>query len=179
MTARTVLAVALVLAAPALAAAHGIGVEAKLKGDRVHVEAYFDDDTPAAEAKVAVTGEDGKAVAEGRTDAKGQWSFAAPAAGKYRVAVDAGGGHLAKTTVTIPARSPTAAPPRSEAVPPGVAAAAADPDVIVSDGPTRAEVTGGRWRMAGVGLAVIGLFTGGFWLASRWKARRQTREVTP
>ena len=37
------------------ASAHGIGVEAKLKGDRVAVEAFFDDDTPAADSKMVVT----------------------------------------------------------------------------------------------------------------------------
>lgn len=172
MSSRAFVTVALVLVAPAVSSAHGIGAEAKLKGERVHVEGFFDDDTPASDAKVTVTGEDGKVVAEGKTDAKGQWSFPVPAAGKYRVAVDAGGGHLAKTTITIPARPAVTGTHTSGTSPSSVPANQSEPETVVSDGPTRAEVTGGRWLKAGVGLAIIGLLTGGFWLATRWKARR-------
>ena len=177
MNHRLLLTVALLLAVPAAASAHGIGVEARLKGDRVHVEAFFDDDTPAADAKVAVTGEDGKAVAEGKADAKGLWSFPVPAAGKYRVLVDAGGGHLAKTTITIPPRPEGIGPPATGVV--ALEEAPPPPELVVSDGPTRAQVTEGRWLMAGVGLAVIGLLTWGVRGAARWNARRHTTGVSP
>jgi nickel transport protein len=152
-------------------------VEAKLKGDRVAVEAFFDDDTPAADAKVAVTTEDGRMIAEGKADAKGMWSFLAPPAGKYKVTVNAGGGHVAKTTITIPTRPaamPT--PPTPDDTAP---VSGAEPEMVVSDGPTRAETTGWqRWLMAVVGVALIGLFTWGVRLAARRKAHREAREAT-
>ena len=74
------LAAAVLLALPAAASAHALGAEAKLKGGRVHLEAYYDDDTAADGARVKAEG-GGKVVAEGRTDEKGRWSFAAPPAG--------------------------------------------------------------------------------------------------
>lgn len=176
MSSRLLVATVVLFVVPSAALAHGIGVEAKLKGDRVSVEAFFDDDTPAADAKVAVTAEDGKTVAEGKTDAKGAWSFPVPAPGKYKVTVDAGGGHLAKTTITIPARSTaqTATTPDGTPSPSGT-----EPEVVVSDGPTRAEMTGWRrWLMAVVGVAVIGLLTWGIRVAGRRKAHRQATGVT-
>ena len=42
------------LVLPALAHAHAVGVVAKLAGGRVTIEAFFDDDEPAADAKVTV-----------------------------------------------------------------------------------------------------------------------------
>ena len=99
-------------------------------------------------------------------DATSSVAFPAPPAGKYKVTVDTGDGHLAKTTITIPTR-PLAVP--SPTTSDGTASpSGAEPEVIVSDGPTRAETTGWRrWLMAGVGLAVIGLVFWGFWLLAR------------
>jgi hypothetical protein len=154
---RSLLGVGLLLLAPAAASAHAVGVEAKLRGTRVAVEAYFDDDTPAADATVKVTPFDGGAVvAEGKTDAKGAWSFPVPAAGKYRVTVDAGGGHIARTTITIPAAATPPATPGEAA--PQVGAA----EEVVSDGLTRAEATGPRRLLtAAAGLVVIAGLTWG------------------
>ena len=45
-------AILLLVCLPAFACAHGVGAEAKLKGNEVVVEGYFDDDTPAQDAKV-------------------------------------------------------------------------------------------------------------------------------
>ncbi len=55
MSSRMLVATVFLLVLPSAAFAHGIGVEAKLKGDRVAVEAFFDDDTPAADSKMVVT----------------------------------------------------------------------------------------------------------------------------
>lgn len=138
-------ALVLLLAWPLFASAHAIGVEAKLQGDRLRIEAYFDDDSPAADAKVALTAADGRTVAEGRTDKDGIWTTTAPEPGKYHVAVDAGGGHQAKTAVTIPPRDGAA---------PSTALTAEEP--VVSDGPSRTVFTGPmKWAMAAVGLGVI------------------------
>ncbi|OWK43199.1 hypothetical protein [Fimbriiglobus ruber] len=167
---RSVLSAGLLLLVPAVASAHAVGIEAKLKGERVVVEAYYDDDSPAADAKIAVTGENGQLVAEGKTDAKGVWSFPTPVGGKYQVAVNAGDGHSAKTSITIP---PQASPNPATTTEPSTTTipnpAGDDTAKIVSDGPTRAETTGSRrWLMAVVGVGVIGLFT----LAARRLARR-------
>jgi nickel transport protein len=136
------------LATPGFVAAHGIGVEVKLQGNTVRVEAFFDDDTAASEAKVKVTALDGPFALQGVTDKEGHWSFPIPAPGKYRVAVDAGSGHLAQTTLTIPASSA----PILEASKPSLEA----PEVTISEGATREDRTGSkRWRMAGLGVGMI------------------------
>jgi hypothetical protein len=85
---------------PSVASAHAVGVEAKLKDGTVTVEAFFDDDTPAAEAKVVVVDESGRTVLEGKADQTGKWSFAAPPPGKYKINVDAGAGHKVEFTVS-------------------------------------------------------------------------------
>lgn len=131
----------LLIGLPTAADAHAVGAEARLKGDRVEVDAYFDDDTPADDAAVVVTDAGGKNVAAGRTDARGQWSFPTPPGGEYKVAVDAGGGHRVTVALTVPA------------APLGAGS-------VVSGGPTRAEFTGPmRFVWSAVGLAVIGVGT--------------------
>ena len=165
---RMALLVVGVVAAPGWASAHAVGVEAKWKGDRVSVETYYDDDTPAVAAKVRVVAEDGTAVAEGKTDDKGQWSFPTPPPGKYRIAIDAGAGHLAKTTLTIPPRElapqPLAAPSSTNESGPAVLPS----EVVVTEGPTRDEMTGPqRWLKAAVGLGLIAALTALARLATR------------
>ncbi len=153
------------LAVPSAAFAHAVGVEAKLKDGVVRVEAYYDDDTPAAAAKVTVEGEAKAVVAEGKTDAKGVWSFPAPPAGRYTIRVDAGAGHVAKTTITVPP-----AHLHASGTEPGTAPADAEP-VSISEGPTRASFTGPtRWVMAAVGVGLIGALAA----AARWVIRRRS-----
>jgi hypothetical protein len=169
------LAVLMLALVPAAASAHGVGVEAKLKGDTVRVEGYFDDDTPAADAKVAVTDTAGTVIAEGKADKKGAWSFPVPPAGKYTVTLDAGEGHLAKTTVTIP---PRPAPPPTVTGEKPPEASPVEQEVVVSDGLTRAETTGVRrlW-MAALGVGVIALLTGGGWFLAQRRNRRTAEGV--
>ena len=128
------------LALPAFAHAHAVGVTAKLAGGGVRIEAFFDDDEPAADAKVSVRDAENSPVAEGTTDAAGAWSFAVPPAGKYTVRVDAGDGHATSTVITVP-----------QAV---VEAAA------ISEGPSREARTGWhRWAAVAVGLLAIAAVT--------------------
>lgn len=161
-------ALVLFLADPQWASAHAVGIEVKLKGTTVAVEAYYDDDTPAADAKVTVEDSAKGVIAEGKTDAKGVWSFASPAPGKYIVRVDAGGGHVAKTSITIPNSATTL--PSQEDGPPGPES----PSISISDGLPRETFTGPmRWAMAGIGLATIaGLTT---LLRQLLRARQHTR----
>ncbi len=125
---------------PATVYAHAVGLQAKLKGETVVVEGYFDDDTPADDAKVTVEDETGKVVLEGKTDDKGVWSFPTPKPGKYKVKLDAGAGHRATTTFTI--------------VDP--AQATATDEQTVSEGPSRSEFTQTPWAKIALGLGLIG-----------------------
>src|SRR5947209_14726965 len=91
----------LVLVAPLRSAAHGLGAECKVNGSRVELEAYYDDNTPARDARVYVEDAEHQLLAAGRTDADGRWSFARPGAGAYRVIVDAGAGHRKELKFTL------------------------------------------------------------------------------
>jgi hypothetical protein len=146
-------AVAVLVALPPAASAHAIGAEAKLKGGRVHLEAYYDDDTVADDARVKVEG-NGKVVAEGRTDVKGRWTFAAPPAGKYRVTVDAGAGHRTTITVVIPEGT--------------VPEETVERPTVVSEGKRREEFTRFPWQNLTVGVGLLGLVA-----ALSWAMRRR------
>ena len=70
------LTLALFLVAAPRAAAHALGAECKLVGDRVEVEAFYDDDTPAREAsrrscRETRSSADRKASARARMSASG------------------------------------------------------------------------------------------------------------
>ncbi len=139
------------LAFAAGADAHAIDVQVRIEEAGVVVEAYYDDDAPAIEAKAIIFDEDGRAVAEGRTNSQGVWRPGRLPPGRYRVTVDAGDGHLAKRRFTVPA--------------------ATDDAAIVSDGPTRAETTGARrWLLTAFGLAAIAAGT----MALRYFSRRRS-----
>jgi len=115
--------------------AHALGAECKVRADRVEVEAFFSDDTPAPRAAVRVTNSANGLVAEGKTDSDGRWSFGLPAAGRYEVTVDAGDGHRVTRNLVVPAVG-SAAP-------------------ATSDGPSREEFTRTPWAMVALGLALI------------------------
>ncbi len=122
--------------------AHGLGMEAKLKGDKIRVESFFDDDTPCIDSKVTVEDEEKKVLLEGKTDAAGAWEFPIPKPGKYRIIIDGGDGHKARRWLTIP---------EAEVI--------AD-SATVSDGPTRSETTGWtRYLWAAAGIIAICLVT--------------------
>ena len=141
--------IAVCLIAPALVFAHGLGAEAKLKDGKIHLEVYFDDDTPARDSRVEVTDDAGKKIAEGKTDERGLWNFALPPAGKYRVVVDAGEGHRAKLTIDVPASDSNDAKG-------------------VSEGPSRDEFTRMPWDRLAIGLAAIAVIG----VALPWLLRR-------
>jgi hypothetical protein len=131
------------LAVPALA--HGLGAQCQHREERVNVEAYFDDDTPAGDARVSVRDSAKITVAEGRTDPGGRWSFPAPAPGIYEVAVNAGAGHRVTVRLTITGKAGTLPP---------------------ADGPSRPEFTSGKGLQTALGLTAIGAFALA-WLAAR------------
>lgn len=120
------------------AGAHALGVECKLKGTKITVEAFFDDDTPARDAKVTVADAKKQTVSTGRTDANGNWTVDSPGPGKYRVTVDAGDGHLASANIVVPG-----------------AASSATTTTTISDSPSRSAFTRIPWFAVLVGISVI------------------------
>jgi nickel transport protein len=102
-------------ASPAFA--HRMLLTCTAEGDRVRVEVFFDDDTPAQEATVSVADLNQKPIAEGKTDERGVWTFAKPAPGAYTVKAS-GIGHSATQALIIAGdaavEAPTTVPPREE-----------------------------------------------------------------
>jgi nickel transport protein len=147
----------LLLAVPLRTEAHALGADCKVNGARVELEAYYDDDTPARDARVRVADGEGQQVAEGRTDAAGRWSFDRPRAGTYRVIVDAGAGHRKELTITLAAENTSPSPSGHTTT----------QAVVTGDGPTRAAFTAFPWLQLGIGVAILGALGGGFWLARR------------
>src|SRR5262245_20681084 len=131
--------------------AHALGAEARIRGNQVRVEAYYEDDPPAGAARVTVQDASRKVVAEGRTDEKGIWSFPRPAAGHYRLVVDAGAGHRKQLVLDIPVADVSPSEPSDQT--------ALEQTPTVSVGPTREEFTRTPWLKIGLGLGAIGLLS--------------------
>jgi len=107
--------VGLFCASPAFA--HRMLLTCAAEKDRVRVEVFFDDDTPAQEVTVSVTDSNQKPIAEGKTDEHGVWTFAKPAEGSYTVKAS-GVGHSATESLSVGgdtvAEAATSTPPRDE-----------------------------------------------------------------
>jgi nickel transport protein len=132
------LVTALLLTGTSSAFAHRLHVDPKIVGDQLRVEAYYDDDTPAQDARITVRAGD-VTVAEGRTDDKGVWTCPKPTGGKYTVRAESVG-HAATETLDI-----------------GDFAAAAEPPA--TDEPKSAQRlanTRTPWRNLAVGLGLLG-----------------------
>jgi hypothetical protein len=167
-------ALTLVIGLPAAARAHALGAEAKWKAGQVTVEAFYEDDTPAEGATVAVTSADGRVVASGKTDTRGAWTFPAPPAGRYTVAVDAGAGHRTTVPLVVPDGGE---PPSTIQSGSSVSGAAPEDGVTISDGATRSEFTGPtRLIWMALGLALIGAAT---WACTRLLKARNGRARHP
>jgi hypothetical protein len=132
------LVTALLLFGTSSAFAHRLHVDPKIVGEELRVEAYYDDDTPAQEAKITVKAGD-LTVAEGRTDEKGVWTCPKPGAGKYTVRAESVG-HAATETLDIGE----------------VAAAAEPPAANGSQSAQRLANTRTPWRNLAVGLGLLG-----------------------
>jgi hypothetical protein len=175
------LAVLLVLTIHSRARAHALGAECKLNGKQVEVEAYYDDDTAARDAKVRVEDAAKRSVAEGVTDKAGRWSFPRPQTGRYLVVVDAGAGHRTQVRITVP---PTGAASVSASVtsPDDCSCCDASPSssdaATISEGPPRDEFTRFPWLKLGIGLAVIGVLGVAFFVSWRMRTVRRGAEPT-
>lgn len=165
-----VLAVLLAGMLPAGVFAHAVGVDCTLGLGKVEVEVFYDDDSPAAKAKVVVVNANEEVVAQGVTDQHGRWTFRKPAAGKYEVRVDAGAGHRTKKKIDVPASTaPDAAigilldvSLRIEAP----VAAPLLPGTAISDSTVRADFTRLPWEKVLLGFGIIGCLSGVFVLVS-------------
>lgn len=163
---RVFAAVALLAALAPRAGAHALYVECKLRGDNIRVEAFFDDDTPAVDAKIVVRTKDGTEVARGVANDKGVFEFPKPAPGKYVVVADAGQGHRAEQAMTMPTGA---------ALEKLGAYNLNAPEVVVTPGPTRTERVRLPWLRAGLGLASIAGLAGALWLGLRKKGASPSR----
>jgi nickel transport protein len=124
---------ALLFAGPVFA--HNMGMICKPDGDRVRVEVFFDDETPAQEATVSVMDTNQKSIAQGKTDERGIWMFPNPAPGTYTITATSAG-HRAAFVLMI-----TDSPLELEA----------------TSTPSREEMTGTPWVNLGIGLGIIAL----------------------
>jgi nickel transport protein len=142
------IACSFLVATPAFA--HKLIVDAAPKGDRLRVEAYYEDDTPADDAKVTVLQGD-TVVAEGKTDDRGVWSCPLPPPGTYQVKV-LSVGHVGRTTV--PVEGPAS----------GTADSGSDQ---VLNPEKRAEDTRTPWNRLGLGVGLILGLALAWWLIRR------------
>ncbi|MSR53531.1 MAG: carboxypeptidase regulatory-like domain-containing protein [Gemmataceae bacterium] len=127
--------------------AHKLIVDPRIKGDRLHVEAFYEDDTPAQQARITVLNGD-TVIAEGRTDEKGVWSIAKPMPGTYLVKAESLG-HAAKETLVI-AESKS----RAENSVGGSPLTVVDNSDSLAD-EERAAKTRTPWNRIGLGLGLI------------------------
>lgn len=148
-------AVALLLASTSPAFAHKLYVDATPDGDRLRVEAYYDEDIPAPNARVSVRSGD-QLIAEGRTDEMGVWTSPKLGPGTYMVTAQDVGHASDPDTVVI---ADPDAPPSLSAAP--------DP---APESQTRADKTRTPWRRIGLGIGLIA----GFVLLSRLLRRSTT-----
>jgi hypothetical protein len=143
---------------PVAACAHNLDMDCRQINQRLEVEAFFSDDTPAREALVKLFDEKKELVATAKTDAKGKCSFAAFNPGKYEVEVDAGAGHRKRRPVRIVGTLP---PPEE----------AKTVTALPAGGVRRAEATGFPWERAALGCGVIALIGGAWWVSRRIRNR--------
>jgi hypothetical protein len=163
-----ILILGMALAFPPPAWGHALKAECSLKNGTIRVEAFFSNDSPAIDAKVEVLDSAGKnVVASGKTDAEGNWTCAAPAAGAYLVVVDAGMGHRAHEPITVP-HSAMASPSPFDPSP------STESGTIISDGPNRSQFTRFPYLKVSLGLGAIFLFSFAF-LAARKMARAESK----
>lgn len=156
---------------------HALFAECKVRGEQLIVEAYYDSDEPAQEAKVEIVdARSNTVIATGQTDDKGVFRTKRPPAGKYTVRVDAGAGHRCEVKATIPATGD------GKVLQEKLDAGGKKPTEqaqVVSAGPTREEATQVPWMKAGLGLLIIVLVCTVLWLVALNVKSRQTLEGGP
>ncbi len=84
---------------PALA--HRLHAFVSSEGHTISGEVYFQDGTPAANARIKLEAQNGSLVAETISDRGGKFALGAVAPGRYTLLADAGFGHLVKRSVEV------------------------------------------------------------------------------
>jgi len=125
---------------PALALAHAMGVEVRLKNNQIYIETFFHDDSPASNALVTMENEAGEKIVSEKTDKEGKLQAPAPLPGKYKILVNDGAGHLSSTPLIIPKLNP---------------ADTNNQNILVSKSPDRNQFIQTPWLGIVVGLATI------------------------
>lgn len=85
-----------IVLAPTIVWAHGVSVFAYAEADTVVVEGYFHDGAKCKDCTVEAFDEQDHKIAEGKTDANGQFSFTAPARIDMLIRLSDPVGHLAE-----------------------------------------------------------------------------------
>jgi hypothetical protein len=124
----------LIFATATVGLAHDLGIEVSLRVDRIDVEVFYDDGSPAAQARIRVINVDQSIVFEGKADPEGRWHCPRPQPGSYLVTANAGDGHRQTVRLIVPET---------------------DHSVTQPQGDRRAEFTRTRWRGLMTGLIVI------------------------
>jgi hypothetical protein len=151
---------------------HALFAQCKVQGEHLIVEAYYDDDMPAQEAKIEVVDASNNVIASGKTDDKGVFRTKRPPAGKYTVRVDAGAGHQCKVEANIPATGDGKASPKK----PGTGVKeSTERTQVVSSGPTREDVRQIPWSKVGLGLFIIVMVCTVLWIVTINLKSRQTQ----
>jgi nickel transport protein len=127
---RISIALAILLTLTSPACAHRLLYDHRVDGSELRVEAYYDDDTPAQQARVTISLE-GTTVAEGRTDDRGVWICPKPPPGTYTVRIE-GVGHATEGPLEI-----------------------ADHPVPAPEADDRTARTSTPWRRIGLGVGII------------------------
>jgi hypothetical protein len=113
---------------------HKLCAKLDIQADKLIVEAFYDNDIPAENAKVKLLQQQ-KTLAEVTTDDRGMCTLAIPPAGDYLLEINAGGGHRTEVTFTIGA------------------------EAVAAAGDTKADVSNQRWWGTTVGVLIIVIAT--------------------
>lgn len=130
--------------APSVAFAHKLIVVPKV-AETVRVEVYYEDKTPAEDAKVTIKDEGGTVVSESVTDENGVCVLPRPKPGTYTLIANDGAGHRTRVPLDIPNETATVDPQEA------------------------GSVLGNRWVRSAFGVALIGSGA----LIVRWVRRRR------
>ena len=87
------LIVFVIVASPSTAVAHRVYVYAWVEGNKVYTESYFSSGDRVRKGLIQVYSPDGKKLVEGRTNDKGEFSFAIPQRTDLRIVLNAAMGH--------------------------------------------------------------------------------------
>ncbi len=162
------IAAILISSTPALA--HRMLLSCTLKADRVIVEVFYDDDTPAQEASVKLGTSEENVIASGKTDERGNWSCPAPRSGTYVVWATSVG-HKAKGEIVIPPKKPSSQVSESKLV----GEKKAGTENQRSEELTREEQTRTPWVKLAGGLGIIAALLLVFWYVRRRPAQATIR----